>query len=135
MLLATEGGLEKYQGLDLNNINIDLNPISENRDLDDIITEQIPHVSANNSNIDLKSGNHQTKVKCSIKQKWSIKEKRVIAKYFADNIEKKVAPKQTEVMNFLEKYSELFEHRKWTSIKAVVYNFYTGKLIIPTDLV
>lgn len=137
LLLATEGGLEKYKGLDLNNIDIDLTPITENCNVGDFFSEEEPDDSANTSNDNLSQNLNpsetQKKIKCtSIKQTWSLEQKQIIAKYFANNIEKKMAPKQNEISTFLEEYPGLFEDRKWTSIKAVVYNFYTGKLIIPS---
>lgn len=107
MLLATEGGLDKYKGLDLNNINIDLNPISEDCGLEDIITEQIPDdsISTSNDNLtpNLNAENDQKNTKCiSVKQIWSLEQKKIIAKYFAEHIKKKRAPKQVEVNMFVD---------------------------------
>lgn len=41
LLLATEVGLEKYKGLDINQINIDLDPIFENCEVQDVVSRQI----------------------------------------------------------------------------------------------
>lgn len=70
LLLVNEGVLEKYKGLGLKNINIDLNVMTENCDLDDIISEQ-PYDMTNTSHynatqkVNLDTNNKKTSIKLS----------------------------------------------------------------------
>lgn len=135
LLLASEGGLEKFKGLDLNSIDIDLNPIPVDFNIEETITEQISHESESTEdlteNMDITKGSRKNVYP---KQAWSFTQKEIIAKYFAEHIKKKKSPKQAEVVSFIAEHPGMFEDRKWTSIKAVVYNFYTKKLVLPTVL-
>lgn len=62
-----------------------------------------------------------------IREKWSTEEKSLVVHHFSDHIKTKRAPKQAEVMDFVALHPN-FAKKKWTSIKAVVFNTYTGKL-------
>ena len=62
------------------------------------------------------------------RQSWSREQKKIVSDYFKEQINMKKPPKKCEVEEFLKLYPELFNNRKWTSVKAMVYNFYTGKL-------
>ncbi|KAJ8961011.1 hypothetical protein NQ314_006016 [Rhamnusium bicolor] len=93
LLLATEGGLEKYKGLDLNNINIDLNLISEDFGLEDIITEQIPDDATNTSNDiltpNLNAESDQKNTQCiSVKQTWSLEKKELLRNILLNTLKK-----------------------------------------------
>lgn len=67
----------------------------------------------------------------SVHQTWTVEQKKVIAEFFADNIKRKIAPKRYAINELVILHPILFKDRKWTSIKAVVYNMYTGKLKVP----
>ncbi|XP_074035340.1 uncharacterized protein isoform X2 [Leptinotarsa decemlineata] len=86
LLLASEGGLEKYKGLDLNHIDIDLNPIFENCEVEEMITEQIPSNTQSTPNDEVKQNSnlyYQKKAKwTSIKQTWSLEQKKNYRKIF-----------------------------------------------------
>lgn len=62
------------------------------------------------------------------RQSWTPEQKKIIADYFSNHIKEKRPPKQKEVMEFLDLYPNNFTNRTWTTIKAVVFNIYTGKL-------
>lgn len=59
---------------------------------------------------------------------WSVQHKKVIYTYFADHILGKIPPKKKEVDALIEVHPDLFGHKKWSIIKAVVCNMYTGRL-------
>ncbi|XP_023310218.1 uncharacterized protein LOC111691497 [Anoplophora glabripennis] len=145
LLLASEGGIEQYKGMNLDDINMDLNPISEEHDrVEDIIAEvnektirdsQLPYEDT----IQVDNTEHATtqfietkteavKKTPTPKQSWTVEQKKIIFNHFFSHIESKRAPKLHEVKEFQEKYPDKFKHRKWTSIKAVVFNIYTNKL-------
>ncbi|KAJ8930654.1 hypothetical protein NQ314_016569 [Rhamnusium bicolor] len=63
-----------------------------------------------------------------LRQSWSVTQKKTVAEYFSQHIKENKSPKQHEVNEFVNLYPKLFENRKWTAIKAMVYNMYTGKL-------
>nr|CAI5851793.1 unnamed protein product [Callosobruchus analis] len=132
LLLASEGGLQKYKGMQLDDINIDLEPVVDDSDLNEQLLEEIGE--RRTVPTDEPSTTLSTVQSCKnthIKQTWSAEQKKIIAEYFADYIKKKQAPKQFEVNKLIKQYPEMFASRKWTSIKAVVYNMYTEKLQIP----
>nr|CAI5844349.1 unnamed protein product [Callosobruchus analis]CAI5865773.1 unnamed protein product [Callosobruchus analis]CAI5867307.1 unnamed protein product [Callosobruchus analis] len=132
LLLASEGGLQKYKGMQLDDINIDLEPVVDDSDLNEQLLEEIGE--RRTAPTDEPSTTLSTVQSCKnthIKQTWSAEQKKIIAEYFADYIKKKQAPKQFEVNKLIKQYPEMFASRKWTSIKAVVYNMYTEKLQIP----
>nr|CAI5859488.1 unnamed protein product [Callosobruchus analis] len=132
LLLASEGGLQKYKGMQLDDINIDLKPVVDDSDLNEQLLEEIGE--RRTAPTDEPSTTLSTVQSCKnthIKQTWSAEQKKIIAEYFADYIKKKQAPKQFEVNKLIKQYPEMFASRKWTSIKAVVYNMYTEKLQIP----
>lgn len=147
LLLASEGGIEQYKGMNLNDINMDLNLIYEKPDrVEDIIAarnEKIERYSHSPYEDKIQVGNigHTTKQFIETKteamkktptpkQSWTVEEKKIIFNYFLNHIKSKRAPKLHEVKEFLKKYPDKFKHRKWTSIKAVVFNIYTNKLKI-----
>ncbi|XP_074037276.1 uncharacterized protein isoform X1 [Leptinotarsa decemlineata] len=136
LLLATEGGLEKYKGLSLDEINIDMNPIVEECDFEErtsSILDEMPNnvTSPTEKKEFIPHDQEQTRKKCvHPKMSWSAEHKKIIAKYFEKHIESKRAPKEHEITRFRKEYPGMFDDRKWTSVKAVVYNIFTGKLII-----
>lgn len=96
--------IEKYKGMDLNSISIDLNAITENYDLDDLIREsEVPTSSTDNSANELSTESEKLE---KSKFKWSLEQKRIIATYFSEHIKTKMAPKQSEVNSLIEKYPE-----------------------------
>ncbi|CAH1957419.1 unnamed protein product [Acanthoscelides obtectus] len=82
LLLATEGGLEKYKGMPLDEISIDLSPISEDCDLEDVL------LSGNSEqSISTSKGTEIQKPKMPVKkQSWTHEQKKVISEYFAEHI-------------------------------------------------
>lgn len=141
LLLASEGGLEKYKGKHLDEIDIDLNPVSE----DWPVEEQIQEINPDNT-LQPKSENvykfsepeEDLSYKPTLKkpphkrQPWTQSEKKIMSNYFAKHIESKRAPKEHEINTFVEEYPR-FKGRKWSSIKAVVFNIYTKKIKIPLE--
>ncbi|KAK4875861.1 hypothetical protein RN001_012283 [Aquatica leii] len=136
LLLMMEGGAENFKGKQLEEIDIPLTPVIDNQDVFTQCVQDTPQSDEEVQKVDDKSISHGTeenreKVNKLIERlPWTDQQKQIIFKHFAENIKKKEAPKQLEVKKLIEIYPELFKERKWTSIKAVVYNMYTGKLKI-----
>lgn len=135
LLLMTEGSVEQYKGKTLDDIDIDLSPVVEEVDIEGRLAETgKEEINTNQEHhaCEKTVGKQQTiptkNRKPVMRKAWTIKEKQIIAEYFSDHINKKRAPKQVEVEEFIDKYPGLFTNRKWTSIKAVVFNIYTGHL-------
>ncbi|KAJ8933494.1 hypothetical protein NQ314_013971 [Rhamnusium bicolor] len=141
LLLMTEGGAEHFRGKTLDEIQINLNPIYDN----ETVTEKIDLDPINQNDLDaereetlnashaiqksLKVHKHKSKkVILDSRQSWSVTQKKTVAEYFSQHIKENKSPKQHEVNEFVNLYPKLFENRKWTAIKAMVYNMYTGKL-------
>lgn len=137
LLLMTEGGADEFRGKSLDEINIDLNPVYDNENLlnydyDLETPRQEIHQSrvkdfqkTTKSNITRKSSNPH---KLDERQSWSQSHKNIIAQHFSQNIQEKKPPKKHLVKEFMNLYPEIFKDKKWTSIKAMVYNMYSGKL-------
>lgn len=58
---------------------------------------------------------------------WSIEQKRVVCKYFQQNIRKKMPPKRNEIETLIRKFGDLLQNKDWLKIKVLVQNIYTGK--------
>lgn len=129
LLLLSEGGVEQFKGKNLDDIDIDLNPLEEEETIEDRLNceeENSDHQEESNNPPSVnKQSSRKTPV---IKNPWTNKEKQLIAQYFSDHIKNKNPPKQKEVKELMAQNPGLFIDRKWTTIKAVVYNIYTGKL-------
>ncbi|KAK4883276.1 hypothetical protein RN001_006595 [Aquatica leii] len=136
LLLMSQGGAQNFIGKSLDDITIDLTPIQDKpQNMEEIIQniistdEKMVEPNANDNHINIsRDSSGKSKIKILPRQAWTVEEKKIIFQYFEKHIRKKIAPKQAEVENFTKKYPQLFHNRKWTSIKAVVYNIYTGKL-------
>lgn len=136
LLLMMEGGAENFKGKRLDEIDIELTPMVDNQDFFEQLIQDTPQCVEEVLDIDVKGNFHTAEEKDAKvnnkkileRQSWTDEQKRIISEHFAENIKRKEAPKQLEVKKFVELYPELFRERKWTSIKAVVYNIYTGKL-------
>ncbi|KAK9880519.1 hypothetical protein WA026_011758 [Henosepilachna vigintioctopunctata] len=128
LLLSTNEGLEKYKGMKLDDIDIALDPIEEDIAPTDFEVEEEPEEKVTS----MKAVKCAEEAKKRIRHEripWSIIEKHKINEYFSDHIQRKRAPKESEVKIFVKKNPN-FENRKWTSIKAVVQNIYTSKLSV-----
>ncbi|KAK4885617.1 hypothetical protein RN001_001888 [Aquatica leii] len=136
LLLMSQGGAQNFIGKSLDDITIDLTPVQDKpQNMEEIIQniistdEKMVEPNSNDNHINIsRDSSGKSKIKILPRQAWTVEEKKLIFQYFEKNIRKKIAPKQAEVQNFTKKYPQLFHNRKWTSIKAVVYNIYTGKL-------
>ncbi|XP_072383666.1 uncharacterized protein [Diabrotica undecimpunctata] len=141
LLLMMEGGAEKYKGKTLDEIDINLAPLSdaEEEEMENILDTndnltvdcKIPSTSAdldNNKEPHKKMRNLKKKRFIDRRRPWTKQQKSIIAEYFSDNIKNRKPPIEIEVKHLIEEYPEVFKERKWTCIKAVVYNMYTGKL-------
>lgn len=133
LLLMTSGGAEQFKGKSLEEIDIDLDPVKEDMIFDNEIAEITnDDCSAYTKKLEKKEEDKKTveqqpiRKKCGVRRNWSIDEKRLIANYFKDHIEKKRAPKKHEIMDFVQE-NPAFQD-KWSTIKAVVYNIYSNKL-------
>lgn len=62
------------------------------------------------------------------RQTWSATQKKIVAEPFSQHIKEKKSPKLYEVVEFVNLYPKLFEKKRWTLLKAMVYNMYIGKL-------
>lgn len=126
LLLMREGGIEQFQGKKLDDIDIDLSPILEEDTLTAVLQE--------NGEGDVQENSEATpevlKRKPICRKLWTSEQKKTIAQYFSDHIKNKRSPKKREIMEFIRLYPNKFENRIWTTIKAVVFNMYTGKLNI-----
>ncbi|KAI4465358.1 hypothetical protein MML48_3g00011577 [Holotrichia oblita] len=137
LLLMMEGGAENFKGKQLDDIDIQLTPLADNQDCFEQLIEnthqeegELQDRSVENDSHAVEESNIKVKNKKLLqRQSWTQNQKRLISKYFATNIKKKEAPKQVEINKFVELHPE-FDQMKWTTIKAVVYNIYTGKLKI-----
>lgn len=123
----SEGGIEQYKGKNLDEIDIDMTPVVEEENMIDSLStleedSNVKSTSSANLNIPIKKKNEI--VRC----KWTNREKQQIANYFSDHIKEQRAPKRAEVEAFVERHPGEFHNRKWTSIKAVVFNIFTNKL-------
>lgn len=117
----------------MGDINIDLNPVYDNKNLVDDIDLSPAHPENVQSSQTLTATNSQPKKKAKLvkldkRKTWTPTQKKIIAEYFSHHIKEKKAPKQHEVVARTNIYPEFFKDKKWTSIKAVIYNIYTGKL-------
>lgn len=160
LLLMTEGGAENFHGMNFDDIHIDLNPTSQEPDILEIIREKneledteydepgtssgnrkvmqnIPTVSietSHNTGQQTKNVSNRQILRQRLNDSrvsWTTNQKKIIAKHFENHIKKKIPPKRLEIEEFINKNAELYKSRKWTSIKAVVYNIYSGKLKVP----
>lgn len=145
LLLMMDGGAEEFKGKSLDEIQIDLNPIydketsllendTENsigdREKCLLINDTAPNIVENNKKMTSKSNKNDKKNKMKVTERvaWTKQQKTIIKEDFSQNIKDKKPPKQQEIIKFVQKYPLLFGNKKWTSIKAVVYNMYSGKL-------
>lgn len=53
---------------------------------------------------------------------WTTEQKKILLKYFKNNIEQKITPKKQECLNCQEKYKNLLNQKTWVQIKVFVYN-------------
>lgn len=139
LLLMMEKGAEQFMGKSLNEIDIDLSPVYDNTEIfqeacDSLTENQEPNETEQNYNTsdDNKSkvSSNSSKANAVIRQSWTAEQKHRIAHYFKTHIKNKQAPKKSEVDEFMNEHPNLYKGRKWTSIKAVVYNIYTEKLLV-----
>ncbi|CAH1107429.1 unnamed protein product [Psylliodes chrysocephalus] len=122
------------KGKQLDDIDVELTPVVDNSNLFEQLIQDIPQSVNELTDISddaSQSAKEDNNTKCSNKkiierQSWTDKQKQLISKYFADNIKRKEPPKQSDVKQFIHLYPD-FKERKLTSIKAVVYNIYSGK--------
>lgn len=138
LLLMTEGGAEQFKGKSLEEIDVDLNPVSENITFENEIatisnadySEYAEKLKGKvPENEDEKTVDQQAvRKRCVNRRIWSIDEKRIIANHFKDHIKEKRPPKKDEVMDFVRANPNFQD--KWSTIKAVVYNIYSKKLKI-----
>nr|CAI5856475.1 unnamed protein product [Callosobruchus analis] len=135
LLLSASGGIEKYKGKLLDDTEIDLSPIIEQSDqllsitdTDNGISSE-PDKTLHNPNCGSIPLTSQKRAPI-IKKPWTIEQKNMIAQHFSNHIQRKKAPTQIEVEHFISQYPDLFKGRKWTALKAVVYNIYSGKLSV-----
>lgn len=127
LLLMSEEGIEQYKGKQLDEIDVDLNPIMEKETLSDLIQDDFTEVEKEEHSKIVRIPETNKKQKPA-RQPWTFNQKQIIADFFSDHIKCKRPPKLKEVKDFVELHPEQFRNRKWTSIKAVVFNMYTGKL-------
>lgn len=139
LLLMSQGGAENFKGKPLEDIDIDLEPLSTEENQFTKLLEDDLLVNQNSDNVD-KTPNKDCseQIKKTLKKpakdlriSWSAEHKTLIASYFAKHIKTKQPPKRYEVEALMDQYPNMFEGKKWTSIKAVVYNIYSGKLKMP----
>ncbi|KAG5863048.1 hypothetical protein JTB14_030290 [Gonioctena quinquepunctata] len=149
LLLATEEGVEQYKGMKLDDIDIDLNPMCQENTNFNSISEVIEDIKGSSHVMPRATPEDElyeetvekSVVECPekgvvelpkgviiIRKPWTKQQKQIISNYFSNHIERKQAPKKHEINEFVEKYPKLFTNRKWTSIKAVVFNLYKGNL-------
>lgn len=134
LLLMSEGGIERFKGKNLDDIDVDLTPVVEEEDLlkrvtdcENMSTEQCQEEPCPNATTSNEAGVCNPR-KPIMKQSWTTNEKQIIAEHFSGHIKTKRAPTQVEISEFMKVHPNNFKNRKWTTIKAVVYNMYTGKL-------
>ncbi|KAI4468093.1 hypothetical protein MML48_2g00016494 [Holotrichia oblita] len=135
LLLMSEGGIERFKGKNLDDIDVDLTPVAEEEDLLKRVndcenmstTEQCQEEPCTNATTTHEAGVCNPR-KPIIKQSWTTQEKQIIAKHFSGHIKSKRAPTQVEISEFIKEHPNNFQNRKCTTIKAVVYNMYTKQL-------
>lgn len=137
LLLMREGGAERFKNKRLDEIHIDLDPISEENDTENINSEfnEVEECDENTPKISeyaLHELKMQKKVKKGVEKRknWSKEQKKLINEYFREKIIAKQPPKKSEIETFIELHPE-FTSVKWSTLKAVVYNIYSNKLKIP----
>lgn len=134
LILMTQGGAEQFVGKNLEEINFDLDPVYENVEIAEEATSQSTSqcpdiISCIQTHETLDNSDHLPRPDSkSIRQHWTKKQKQIISRHFEQNIKHKKPPTKKEVDNFMTLYPSEFGQQKWTSVKAVVYNMYTGKL-------
>lgn len=128
LLLMNEGGIEQYKGKTLDEIDIELTPLTEEESIINKIKTFDEEDAFKPEVVFDKSENKMRGSKSLIKHSWTVQAKIKLSDYFSDHIKKKRAPRQTEVIEFMKLYPQEFEKLKWTTIKAAVYNMYMGKL-------
>nr|CAI5861364.1 unnamed protein product [Callosobruchus analis] len=105
LLLSASGGIEKYRGKLLDDIEIDLSPIIEQSgqllsitDTNNGISPE-PDKTLHNPN----GGSIPLSQKRApiIRQPWTIEQKNMIAQHFSNHIQRKKAPTQVEVEHFI----------------------------------
>lgn len=138
LLLAKQGGVGQYKGMRLDDIDINMDPIyedniAENESVSEIIerindsnTPQIENCpeGVENSSQNLPNIRNDKFVR---RIPWTKDQKKIISTYFANHIKNKQAPKKHEIEEFIIEHPD-FENRNWATIKAVVFNIYSGKL-------
>ncbi|CAH1107036.1 unnamed protein product [Psylliodes chrysocephalus] len=127
LLLMKEGGIEQYKGKNLDEIDVNLDALVEEEPQDIIgknmecdeedIENEVPSTLCIPERKKLCKPN-----KSAVRNTWTIKQKQILAEVFDEHIRKKRAPKEYEVQELIEKYPEEFGNKKWTSIKAVIFN-------------
>lgn len=128
LLLMMEGGAANFKGKRLEEIEIEMTPVVDKHEFVEQLSEYTEYSQVDQTTriaeTDLRN-NTQNKI---VRHAWGNDEKRLISNHFSKWIDRKEAPKKNDVKQFMDLYPELFGNKKWTSIKAIVYNIYTGKL-------
>ncbi|KAF5285263.1 hypothetical protein FQA39_LY16724 [Lamprigera yunnana] len=140
LLLMMDGRAGQFQGKSLDEIDIKLDPVYEAVDvlkkaIDAIHENENDTIAVVDTNDTKENQEKEILEKNNKKHKimtWTEEQKSLIAKHFAEHLETKRAPKKPEVDKLMDLFPQLFQDRKWTSVKAVVYNMYTGRLKIPS---
>nr|CAI5829449.1 unnamed protein product [Callosobruchus analis] len=136
LLLMMEGGIEQFKGKSLDQIlvDIDLSPIVEEEDdvtREIILTEEYgsqheqPNSKGENGPSTVEPKKPIIIKNKAIRKKWTTEQERILKKHFAQHIVRKIAPKHHEIDELI-KHPVQFNDRKWTSIKAAVFNMYMG---------
>lgn len=134
LLLSKSRSIEKYKGKSLKDIEVDetLEEDSDcaNKDEDTFDSDE----QSDNDQQDIPSSHHVEKTLRTAARKfikrvpWTDEQKKIAKDYFHEHIKKKTAAKKDEVIDFINKYPEVYKNKSWQVIKAFVQNIYSKKL-------
>lgn len=132
LLLLNAGKGNEFKGKSLNEIEVSQDVIDfDEKDEDEnmqqnklfkspctkeVIWDPVELPTKHNANV--------TSSSVSGRMRWSASEKKLVLKFFKKNIEKKIAPKKEECLNFIRQNNKSFKECDWVRVKTLVYNTY-----------
>lgn len=126
--LMMEGGVEEFKGKTLEEINIDLSPIGYDENVGNLNSYPVDNpdceMPSTSAKVTKKIGEAKKVMppKQDKRESWTKTQKNTLQTFFSDHIKLRKAPTEREITELSEKYPQLFKGKKWTSIKAIVYN-------------
>ncbi|VEN35544.1 unnamed protein product, partial [Callosobruchus maculatus] len=117
LVMSQKGSIEQFKGKRKDELEIDDEGVieSDQSDEEEIELESSPGPSR--SAVDTSYMNKKRNLK-----KWTTEEKTAALDFFKEHLKKHKPPRKNEVLKLMELYPNLFQNRKWDSIKVFICN-------------